>query len=118
MKITRLYLAGPMTGLPDLNYPAFRRAALVLRRQGFTVVSPAEHEDAQDSRSYEGWLRWALGLLLTCEAIALLPGWEASKGARIEKAVADALGMRVVYLQACTIEGVRVITRSFQSVAA
>ena len=37
-----IYVAGPMTGLPKLNYPKFRRVTARLRRQGWDVVSPVE----------------------------------------------------------------------------
>lgn len=39
----RLYLAGPMTGLPDFNYPAFHAAAAAWRAAGWTVANPAEN---------------------------------------------------------------------------
>lgn len=35
------YLSGPMTGLPDLNRPAFDAAARLLRGKGLTVYNPA-----------------------------------------------------------------------------
>ena len=38
----RLYLAGPMSGKPQMNFPAFEKAAKSLRRRGHDVVSPAE----------------------------------------------------------------------------
>ena len=39
---SRLYLAGPMTGLPELNFPAFHAEAARLRALGYEVVNPAE----------------------------------------------------------------------------
>ena len=42
IKLPLVYLSGPMTGLPDLNFPAFHAAADKLRSQGVQVVNPAE----------------------------------------------------------------------------
>lgn len=36
-----LYIAGPMTGLPDYNYDAFHAAQAELHRAGFVVMNPA-----------------------------------------------------------------------------
>lgn len=94
-----LYLSGPMTGMPELNFPAFHRAAASLRRTGYRVINPAEL-DAADTRelTWAEYMRRDIKVLTDCEVIALLPGWENSRGARIEKLVADALGMRVIYV--------------------
>ncbi|MBX5436759.1 MAG: DUF4406 domain-containing protein [Alicyclobacillaceae bacterium] len=81
-----------MTGLPGYNREAFREAAERLRAQGYTVASPAELP-GDDGDPWEAWMRRALGLLLTCDAVAFLPGWVASRGARLEHQVAVALGM-------------------------
>lgn len=43
----RIYIAGPMSGLPEFNYPAFNRAAAVLRAQGHHVENPAENPARQ-----------------------------------------------------------------------
>lgn len=91
----RLYLSGPMTGYPDNNFPAFHRWAKELRANGFDVVSPAE---IQEAGSWELCLRADLRELTTCDGIALMPGWEASKGAHLELHVAHRLGMSVVHL--------------------
>ena len=93
----RVYIAGPMTGLPDLNFPAFERAAARLRESGYTVISP--HEVCPDKgMAWADALRRDIPALCTCTVVALLPGWQKSKGATLEKAIADALGMRVIFV--------------------
>lgn len=92
--LKRIYLSGPMTGLPDLNFPAFNEAARVLRARGFDVVNPAEiNPDA--GMSWEQCMRADIKALCDCDTIALLPGWEASKGAHLEVHVAHRLGLDV-----------------------
>ena len=92
-EIKRIYVAGPMTGYPDCNYPAFNQAAEELRDLGYEVVNPAESTlvDAH----YADFLREDLRLMLDCDAVAILPGWEHSVGARNEVMVAGVLGMPV-----------------------
>lgn len=90
----RLYLAGPMTGLPDLNFPAFHAHAARLRALGHVVISPAE-ACADIAGQWHACMRRDLQLLLHCEAIALLAGWENSRGARLEHHVATQLGIAV-----------------------
>lgn len=90
----RLYVAGPMTGLPDYNYPAFKEAAATLRACGFEVACPAENGLPPDA-PWEDHMRVDLGHLLTCSAIAVLPGWEHSRGARMEVDLAKSLGMPI-----------------------
>lgn len=91
----RIYIAGPMTGLPEFNYPAFHAEAARLRQLGYHVENPAEH-GVIDGYEWADYLRLDLQKLVTCEAIALLPGWMNSKGARLEFTVATNLGMRAV----------------------
>ena len=115
----KVYLAGPMRGIPEFNFPAFNDAAELLRSKGHEVFSPAEADmerhgvdissgnttGCEDTAAKEhGFsLREALGIDLAwicahAEAIALLPGWENSKGAKAEKATADALGLKIIDL--------------------
>ena len=91
----RVYLSGPMTGIADNNFSAFHSHAATLRAQGFIVVSPAE---IQEAGTWELCLRADLRELCTCDAIALMPGWEGSKGANLELHVAHRLGMEVMHL--------------------
>ena len=81
----RLYLAGPMTGQPDWGRPAFAAAAAQLRAAGHRVTNPGELP-FDPHRPWEEYLAETLWLLLGCQAVALLDGWEQSRGARLEVA--------------------------------
>lgn len=114
----KLYLAGPMRGYAEFNFPAFHAAAAKLRAQGHFVFSPAENDISKNgdfSKDYKtgdekaleqstGWtLRKALEddtrwICREGEGIALLPGWEKSKGACAEHALSVALGLEVIYV--------------------
>lgn len=94
MSTERIYISGPMTGLPDLNFPAFYAAASLLRERGAEVVNPAEvNPDA--GMSWEQCMRADIKALCDCTALALLPGWERSKGAHLELHIAHRLGLRI-----------------------
>jgi hypothetical protein len=92
----KISLSGPMTGIPDLNYPAFNEAAAKLRAEGHDVFNPAELPDATPYN-----LALVSCLAILCydrEAIALLDGWHDSKGARSELHTALALDLKVIHL--------------------
>lgn len=99
----KLYLAGKMSGLPDWGFAAFAKAAAELRAQGHDVVSPAELDAFDDepigSRPWADYLKRDIPQLLKCDAIALLPNWENSRGARLECHIATELGLDVLYLK-------------------
>lgn len=95
-----LYLAGPMSGVDNFNYEAFRGAAEYLRSRDFIVVSPAEADeddggvvDGVATMSWVEYLRRDLRLLLDVDGVATLPGWRRSRGARLEVHVARELGL-------------------------
>lgn len=88
-----VYLSGPMTGLPEYNYPAFNAAARRLRSMGYFVFNPAESFDGDTSRPREDYMRKDIEMLLQADMVALLPGWERSKGVAVELAVATSLGL-------------------------
>lgn len=88
------YIAGPMTGIPEFNFPEFHRVAAELRAKGIGVRNPAEHGESTD-KPWDHYMRLGLRDLLECDEILLLPGWENSRGARLEHAVAVELGMTV-----------------------
>lgn len=94
MKPLRCYISGPMTGRPDLNFPAFHAAAAKLRAAGIDAVNPAEINPDPD-KTWEQCMRADIRELVTCDAVALLPGWGDSRGALLEHLIAYRLGMRI-----------------------
>lgn len=89
-----VYISGPMSGLPELNYPAFNAAAAELRALGFHVENPAEITEPP-CKSWEGYMRLALAKLVRCDINVRLPGWSLSRGARIESGISKELGIEV-----------------------
>lgn len=104
----RCYLAGPMTGIPKFNFPMFAAVAAELRAQGWEIVSPAEMDGPEIEKiavaSKNGQLdangkiagqTWGDLLARDVKIVAdevkgviVLPGWEKSRGARLEVFVA------------------------------
>lgn len=91
----RIYIAGPMSGLPELNYPAFNAKAADLRAQGFHVENPAENPPPH-CQSWLGYMRLAVAQLATRDAVVMLPGWSQSRGACIEHQLAVGMGLEVL----------------------
>lgn len=89
----RIYVAGPMSGLKEHNLPAFAHAAGDLDAAGYVAVNPGER-GVIDGYSWRDYMVDAIRLLITCDGVALLPGWENSKGARLEFTIAHDLSMR------------------------
>ncbi|GLH20969.1 hypothetical protein BR1R3_37110 [Pseudomonas atacamensis] len=94
-RANRLYLAGPMTGFEDFNFPAFNNMAAELRARGYVIENPAEH-GVVDGADWADYMAYDLTRLGLCGQVAVLPGWENSKGARLEVHIARELGMKVV----------------------
>lgn len=124
----RIYLAGPMRGIPEMNMPRFRAVTAALRADGHEVFNPAEHTITIYGDVYTGNERgdetitpidprrvFADDLEYICkyaDTVMLLPGWEKSLGAQAEWRAAIALesaGVSVVYL---TEERVRLMERA------
>lgn len=89
----RAYLSGPMSGLPEMNYPAFNFEAARLRAIGFHVENPAQNPEQS---SWEAYMKAAIIQMLSCEVVVMLPGWAESRGALIERELAIRLGLKVI----------------------
>lgn len=100
-----IYIAGPMRGLPDFNFPAFDTAAAKFRMAGWKVINPAEMDreldgfsgSPQEVKPFSHYMRRDIQALLGVTAVAFLPGWTDSEGARVEFVVGKALGLEFFY---------------------
>jgi hypothetical protein len=92
-----LYVAGPMTGLPDFNYPAFEHARDILEAAGYGVLSPTDNGFGAPvgSHSWQWYMREAIKQVVAADAIAVLPDAACSRGALLECTIARALDMEI-----------------------
>lgn len=94
-----VYIAGPMSGLHQNNYPAFWLAANKFRAHGINVLNPA---DLQMLPNWSAYMRASLKMLASATHIHFLPGAENSRGALIEGFIANQLGIEIIE-HPCTI---------------
>ena len=109
----KMYLSGPMSGIPEFNAPKFREVAERFRGFGYEVVSPVELNQQDEVFNFSGpgfidkknggasFGAWGYFLarditLLTSEQFdgcILLTDWEKSWGARLEVLVFLRMGI-------------------------
>jgi len=105
----RVYIAGPMRGIPQLNYPAFFEAKEHLEKLGHQVVCPpmldralgyAHWENADVPNVTPAQLREMMLIDLVaishCDAVYVLDGWGDSRGCAVEMAFAEFLGIPLI----------------------
>lgn len=90
----KIYISGPMTGIPRLNFPLFNRTAVRLRNLRWEVVNPVE-VNPDEGAHWLDCIAADLAAMKGCTAICMLPGWEASFGAQIEHLAAQKLGLEI-----------------------
>ena len=107
-KIKTIYIAGPMSGYPQFNFPAFFAAQKVLESQGWKVYNPAQKDleasldptsvvtgDAKKAIAagfdFREAFGWDLDKVIRSDAVYMLRGWEHSPGAKAEHAAATAM---------------------------
>lgn len=102
-----LYIAGPMRGYDDYNFPAFFKAEAALEMLGHMPVNPARRDQAAgfDEKSpvvsqqfIRTALAWDLGQVCRSDGVVILAGWHSSRGARAEVATARAIGIPIYIL--------------------
>lgn len=113
-KQEQCYIGGPMRNRPRFNFDQFDSLAMWLRHNRKWVVhNPADHDRGTwpDIETWEGFeagdtdrcpkfdlstaLSWDLARVAESQHLVLLPGWEASTGARHERHVAELTGSSI-----------------------
>lgn len=89
------YIAGPMSGLPNFNRDAFNAAAAKLTTAGHTALNPATLPDGLSQAQY---MDICLAMLRCATHVQMLRGWDDSRGAFAERALALKLGLTVEYV--------------------
>lgn len=109
--MTKVFICGPMTGLPDFNYPSFHEAGEYLEEHGFEIRSgahrvnafketiPVDPPSTEETEPHEHYMRRSIYQLIQCDLIYLLDGWADSKGARLEVKIAKSIGLKTLELQ-------------------
>ena len=104
----RVYVAGPMTGRSEFNYPAFYAASDQLRAVGIEPINPAREAGREGCKTWLDFMRLSLIDIAGCDGIAALPGWGESRGAALEVHIARSLDLPVRSVDAWVSEAQRV----------
>lgn len=91
----KLYIAGPMSGLPEFNYPAFFAAEKALRQAGYETINPARTEGREGCKTWQDYMRAGVRDVADSDGVALLPGWQDSRGAVAERDLARSIDLSV-----------------------
>ncbi|ALR15252.1 MULTISPECIES: DUF4406 domain-containing protein [Vibrio] len=89
----KVYIAGPMTGLPEINKPAFFAMEEELKSRGCIVMNPAILPDGFE---WEEYMHICIPMMACCDTVVFLDGWQLSKGARLEYDKAVEMGKQLV----------------------
>lgn len=104
MKQKTIYIAGPMSGLPEFNHPAFfeAEARLAFAHKGARIINPARNDiGSWDGMSkeqiWQAFIRISVKQIAESDMIYMLEDWQLSEGATIEHSLAAILGLATAY---------------------
>ena len=104
----KIYISGPITNNSSCDKD-FSEASKFLRQEGYDVVNPMlicppkdlrfthQREEAASRGDWNYYMREAIKKLVECDEIYMLLGWKESRGARLEKYIAESLGLTVLF---------------------
>jgi hypothetical protein len=91
-----IYIAGPITGKPNYNQVAFLYAKTKLQAKGYEVISPLEIVEP-GQLPWESYMKKDIPILIDCDEVYMLKGWNKSKGAALEHSLALNLNIPITY---------------------
>lgn len=96
MKQETIYISGKITGEDPREVEVrFAAAEGAIEKMGHKAVNPLKN-GLSPTEPWHEHMRRDIRALTRCTAIFLIPGWEQSKGARLEYEIARQLGMRTI----------------------
>ncbi|MCM8532481.1 MAG: DUF4406 domain-containing protein [Lentisphaeraceae bacterium] len=93
----KIYISGPMTGLPEFNRPLFNKVEKELKAVGFNNITNPAQPPKQESRRDN--MRQDIKALCECDLLVTLPNWRQSKGATLEVQVAQEIGTGILAIE-------------------
>ena len=93
----RVYISGAIAHHDIVERKAtFKAAGCYLSLKGYDAVNPFDNGVSDDADWHEH-MRADIRMLVDCDAIYMLRGWEQSKGAKLELDVASSCGLTVMF---------------------
>lgn len=98
-----VYICGPITNMPDFNRPLFAKVEQALIDNNFGPINPhnlcTHHvKELQGEELWQACMKTVIAELVKCDVLLLLPDWQNSRGAKIERNLANDLGIPVKHL--------------------
>lgn len=99
---SRIYISGPVTGIPELNKPQFMEAQHFLQTIGFSVWNPQHIPEPEiplddPEEVWKWYMHFCVRAIPLCDSMLMLPNWQNSKGAVKEHRIAQMLGLAIYY---------------------
>ncbi len=100
IRSNEIYISGPITGIADLNRPAFAHISNQLHQKGYMPINPLDFftDEEQKLLTWDKAMRSDVKHLLPCGACIMLPDWNNSAGATFEFITAKTLNIPVINL--------------------
>jgi nucleoside 2-deoxyribosyltransferase len=110
LNLKKVYISGPMSGIPELNHSEFEKAEIKMKSFGFEVFNPHKFEEqkteeflnkVKNLNENDNWIQFMkvdiVKMIQECEFVLALNNWERSRGATLELFIAKSLGMPIIH---------------------